>query len=444
MDITLDKTSDCVAELRAVVPAGDVQEKKKSILATYSKNARIPGFRPGKAPVSVVSRHFSKEVSEQLQEELRADVRSGVLEEHPGMKVLDFGLLAMQEEADGSCAFTSTLTLVPQFELPEYKGLEVSVPGTEVTDAEVEEAMNRYAETAATFERVERAAATGDIVVMDFVTSVEGKPTAEYCGRSVGFMEGREGYHFALGEDSFIPGLAEGLVGAAAGDTRRVLCALQEEFPYKELAGKEVLFECTVKEVQEKRVPELSVELFSGVLPGKSLDEVREEVRKHLREAKERSNEELKAEQVSEKLAESLSFSLPEELVEQENANTVQRKIYAAIQEGNYDAAKDMDALRAEAKSDTERNLRVYFALLEIAEREHISATDQEVMSAIARMAEQARETNIKGFIRKLQNENRITGIRLSIVTSKVLDLLVRNAKVTTTTEAGDTPAAEA
>lgn len=431
MDITLDKTNDCLAELRAVVPAGDVKEKKNSILAAYCRNARVPGFRPGKAPASVIARHFAKEVTEQLHDDLRSAAQSAVLEQNPALKVLDFGALSLTEEADGSCTITSSLTLVPQFELPEYMGLEVSVPNTDVTDEEVEKTMLRYAETSATFEPVERAAAKGDIVVMDFKTSVEGKPAAEYCGRSVGFMEGREDYHFAIGDDTFIPGLGEGLVGASAGDSRQVPCTLQEDFPFTELAGKEVLFDCTVKEVQEKRVPELTVELFKGVLPGETLDEIREGVRKHLQDAIVRNNEELKADQISDKLADQLSFSLPEDLVERENENTVQRKIYAAFQEGKYNVSKELDTLRAEAKVETERNLRVYFALLEIAEREHITATDQEVMNSITHMAEQAREKNLKAFVRKLQSENRITGIRLSIVTSKVIDLLVRNAKVT-------------
>lgn len=109
----------------------------------------------------------------------------------------------------------------------------------------------------------------------------------------------------------------------------------------------------------------------------------------------------------------------------------MQRKIYAAIQSGDYEAAKDMDAVRESAKGETERNLRVYFALQEIARREMITATDKEMLDAITNMAAQAREKNLKGFIRKLQRENRMTGIRLSIVTSKVIDLLARNAKVT-------------
>lgn len=154
-------------------------------------------------------------------------------------------------------------------------------------------------------------------------------------------------------------------------------------------------------------------------------------MRENIKSNKERSNDEAKADQISEKLADQLSFALPADLVERENENTAQRKMYAAIQAGDYESVKDMDAVREAAKAETERNLRVYFALQEIARREHVTATEAEMLDAIQNMARQAREKNLKNFVRKLHRENRMTGIRLSIVTSKVLDLLARNAKVT-------------
>ena len=431
MDITLEKTSDCRAELRAVAPAADVQAKKKSILAAYGRNARLAGFRPGKAPASVVAKHYAKEVEEQLRQELVGEMQRQLLEENQKLKVLEFANLNVTELEDGSSELTCALTVIPEFELPVYEGLEVSVPGTEVSDEEVQDTLQKYAEASATYDPVERAAAKGDMVVMDFKTSVDGKSVAEHVGRSLGWIEGREDYRFAVGEDDYIPGLADGLVGMSAGESKDIVCTMNEDFVIGDLAGKAVTFACTVKQVLEKRVPEISAELFEKILPGKSLDEVREEVRKNLKASKERSNEDAKADQISEKLADQLSFSLPEELVDRENENTVQRKVYAAIQSGNYEISKDMDALRAEARKETERNLRVYFALQEIAEREHVVATDQEVMQEISRMAQQARERNIKSFVRKLQQEGRITGIRLSIITSKVMELLVRRSKET-------------
>ncbi len=431
MDITIDKTSDCQATLKAVVSAAKAATVKDGIISGYLKSARIAGFRPGKAPKSIVAKRYAEAIKDEFDYKIQSEIQNKALDANPDLKVLEFGTPEFTEQADGSYVLTSTLTIVPEFELPEYTGIEVTVPSTDVSDDEVQQTLQKYAESSATHEVVERASTQDDIVVIDFKTTVEGKPTAEFCGKPVGFFEGREGHWVSLKEERFIPELSDGLVGVSAGETKEIVATMKEDFPLSDLCGKEVTFSCTVKEVREKRVPEITPELFAGSLPGKSLDEIKELVRENMKASKERSNDEAKADQISEKIADQLTFALPAELVERENENTVQRKVYAAIQAGNYDIAKDMDALREEAKTETERNLRVYFALQEIARREAIEATDSEMYDAIVRMAEQAREKNIKTYIRKLQRENRMTGIRLSIITSKVLDLLARNAKVT-------------
>ena len=431
MDITIDKTSDCQATLTAIATPAEVTAIKDAAINAYAKNVRIPGFRPGKAPKSVIAKRFAEGIADELDARIKADAQEQALEQNPELKVLDFGAPTTTAEADGSYKLVTTLTIVPEFELPEYMGIEVTIPTDEVSDEEVQDTLQKYAESSAEHVVVERASAKGDIVVIDFKTSVEGKPTAEYCGKPVGFMEGREDYWVTLEEDRFMPELADGLVGVSAGESKDITANLKEDFPISDIAGKEVVFHCTVKEVREKQVPEVTVELFEAALPGKTMEEIRDIVRENLKGNKERSNDEAKAEQISEKLADQLSFELPESLIERELDNTVQRKVYAAIQSGNYDVAKDMDALRAESVEETKRNLRVYFALQEIAHREHIFATDQEMLEAISAMAKQARENNLKSFIRKLQREGRMTGVRLSVITSKVIDLLARNAKVT-------------
>ena len=431
MDITIDKTSDCQATLTAIADPKKVASIKNAAIAAYSANARIPGFRPGKAPKSVIAKRFAEGIADELDARIKAEVQDKVLEENPELKVLEFGEPTTTVEEDGSYKLVSTLTIVPEFELPEYMGIEVTIPSDEVSDEEVQDTLQKYAESSAEHVVVERASAKGDIVVIDFTTTVEGKPTAEFCGKPVGFMEGREGHWVAIEEDSFMPGLPQGLEGVSAGDVKDLVLTMKEDFPISDLAGKDVTFHCTVKEVREKRVPEITPELFAGALPEKSMDEIKEIVRTNLKASKTRANDEAKADQISEKLADQLSFALPQELVERENQNTVQRKMYAAIQAGNYDVAKDMEALTAEAMKETERNLRVYFALQDIARKEHIVATEQELLEAMSSMARQAKEKNLKNFIRKMYRENRVQGIRLSVVTSKVIDLLVRNAKVT-------------
>lgn len=443
MDITLNKTSDCQATLSATVTADEVKAAKASILTRYSSFARIPGFRPGKAPKSVVEKRYAKEIGEELDSRLRGNVQEKALEENPELKVLDYGAVEAGLQEDGSFSMTTTLTIVPDFELPEYMGIEVTVPSTDVSDAEVEETMQKYAETAAEHVVAERASAKGDIVVINFKTTIDGVPTAEAVGKPVGFLEGREGHWVSLSDDRFIPELAEGLVSVSAGESKDITATLKEDFPITDLAGKTVVFHCDVTEVREKKVPEVNEELFASVLPGKSMDEVRATVRENLKASKERSNDEAKADQISEKIADQLSFVLPADLVERENENTVQRKVYEAMQQGDYEAYKNIDSIRENSKTETERNLRVYFALQEIARRESISASDAEVMDALSNMARQAREKNLKAFVGKMVRENRITGVRLSIITSKVLSLLARNAKVTVGEPQAEEPKAE-
>lgn len=433
MEITINKTSDCQATVTVHIPAEEVTNRKDKIISSFLLNTRIPGFRPGKAPKAVVAKRYANAITEELEHQLIKEAREKALDENPSLKVLDFGTPETGLKEDGSFSYSSTATIIPEFELPEYMGIEVSVPSTEVTDQEVEDALAHYAEASAEHVVVDRPSTEKDIAVIDFKTTIEGKPAAEYCGKPVGFMEGRDGHWISLEGDRFIPGLAEGLIGLAAGDTKDIAVTMKEDFPISELQNKEVTFQCTVKEVREKQVPAISPDLFAGTLPNKTMDEIRSIVRDNIKSNKERANDESKADQISEKLADQLNFALPAELIERENENTVQRKIYAAIQNGNYEISKDMDALRESCKAETERNLRVYFALQEIASREHIIATEQEMLNAIANMAQQAKEKNLKSFIRKLQRENRMRGINLSIVTSKVLDLLARNAKVSTT-----------
>ncbi len=430
MDIIIEKTNDCQATLKATATAEEVSIIKGKIAASYIKSAQVPGFRPGKAPKSVIVKRYASAIDEETETQLQGDIQEKTLSENPDLKVLEFGKPEGSFQEDGSYSISSDMTIVPEFDLPDYMGLSVSVPSTDVSDEEVEETLKGFAESSAQYEETERAAAMGDVTVIDFTTSIEGKPTAEYCDKSIGFMEGREGHWVSMEDDQFMPGLAEGLVGLSKGESKEIVITMKEDFPIAELSGKEVTFSCSVTEVREKLVPEITEELFASALPGKSIEDIKEIVRENLKNNKERSNEEAKADQISEQLADKLDFPLPEALLERENSNTVQRKIYAAIQAGNYEIAGNQESLQEESRVETERNLRVYFTLQEIARRENIDATDSEMIEQINQMAEQAKEKNLRKFIAKLQKENRMTGIRLSIVTSKVLDLLARNAKV--------------
>ncbi|MBR5878242.1 MAG: hypothetical protein IKY91_01730, partial [Akkermansia sp.] len=165
MDIKIDKTSDCQATLTAIATPAEVTAIKDAAINAFAKNARIPGFRPGKAPKSVIAKRFAEGIADELDARIKADVQDQALEENPELKVLDFGTPTTSQEEDGSYKLVSTLTIVPEFELPEYMGIEVSIPTDEVSDDEVQDTLQKYAESSAEHVVVERASAKGDIVV---------------------------------------------------------------------------------------------------------------------------------------------------------------------------------------------------------------------------------------------------------------------------------------
>ena len=177
-------------------------------------------------------------------------------------------------------------------------------------------------------------------------------------------------------------------------------------------------------------MPEITVELFKDLVPGESLDEIREEVRKNMKASKEQINEASKANQITDYLADKLDFPLPDSLVESQTEEVLWRKKMSEIRAGNFKTSEDSDSLRDEARKDAIRSLHVYFALQQIADKEKISVSSGEMTNEVIRRAERDGESDIKAYIRKLQREDRITGISTSLIVSKVMDQLVKKAKV--------------
>ena len=181
------------------------------------------------------------------------------------------------------------MTVVPEFELPEYKGIEVKVPSSEVTEADVEESLNSLAEQIAEFVPVDRAAKMDDVAIIDFKTTLEDKPVAEAVGKPVGFLEGRENQWMKVEDDQFLPGFASALEGLKAGDSKDITVTIPDTFPIAELRGKDLVFHTTVKEVREKELPAIDDEFAAKVLPGKTLEELKAAVKENIADRRSQS-----------------------------------------------------------------------------------------------------------------------------------------------------------
>lgn len=438
MNIVVEKQPKCVATLRVEIPAEKVQGQRDQIVRGFASKARVPGFRPGKAPKALVEKKFEKEITEELNERLFNEAFDEALKQE-NLKVLDFGIPENLTTApDGGLSFVSKLTLAPEVQLPEYKGIKVTVPPIEVPDEDLQSQLQALRERFADFQNIEgRAAAMADFAVIDYSSTVEGKSTEEFLGKPAGYLSNREAYWVRLDEKAFLPGFAAQLVGLNIGDTKDVTVTLPEDFPVADLRGKEMVFSVSLKELKEALLPELDDELAAKLAPGKTMAEITEIIRENMQQERKRRIEDMKVNQIVAHFNSLVDFELPEELVTQETQSQADAMVRRGVQAGmsEDEIESQQTEIFASAGHQAISNLRTNFILQEIGRVEKITVTDAELVNHLARVA-QSRKLSPKKFIKDMNRSGRLPSIRSSIGIGKAIDFLVQNAEVVESAEA--------
>lgn len=438
MNIVVEKQPKCVATLRVEIPAEKVQGQRDQIVRGYASKARVPGFRPGKAPKALVEKKFEKEISEELNERLFNEAFDEALKQED-LKVLDFGIPENLTTApDGAISFISKLTLAPEVQLPEYKGIKVTVPPVEVPQEELDAQLQALRERFADFKNIEgRAAAMEDFAVIDYSSTVEGKPTEEFLGKPAGYLSSREGFWVRLDEKAFLPGFAAQLVGMNAGDSKEVTVTIPDDFPVEDLRGKEMVFSVKLNELKEAILPELDDELAAKLAPGKTIAEITEIIRENMQQERKRRIDDMKVNQIVAHFNSLVDFELPDELITQETQSQADAMVRRGVQAGmsEEEIESQQTEIFASAGQQAVTNLRTNFILQEIARVEKITVTDAELVNHLARVA-QDRKVSPKKFIKDLNRGGRLPSIRSSIGIGKAIDFLVQNAEVVESTEA--------
>lgn len=434
MNIVVDKQPKCLATLSVEVPSSDVAAKRKEITTTYIAQAKIPGFRPGKTPKNLIEKRFGKQITEELNEALFSEACDQALEKE-NLSVLDFGFPEkLEQREDGSITFETTLILAPEFELPEYKGIEIKTPPAAVTDEELEEQLKSLQERLAKFEDIaDRPLQLDDIAVVDFTTTVDGKPLTEVIGEEKGnYLAKRENHWLPIKEGAFLPGYAEQLIGLNEGDKKDVTITLDDQFPFEELRGKEMTLHTSVEGIKSAELPELNDEFAEKLVPGKTLDDLKGMIHDNMSEEKKKQIGEFKVNQLIEQLNNAVEFDLPDEIVQRETQNQAN----VLVEEGQKQGASDEEMLKRQeeifsvATQRANTNLRTNFLLQKIASAEKLSVSDADLLGHISKIAESRKEP-IKKVIKDLQKKDQIQSIRNSMLIGQTIDFLLEHAKVT-------------
>jgi trigger factor len=437
MNIVVEKQPKCVATLRVEIPADKVQGQREQIVRGYASKARIPGFRPGKAPRAVVEKRFEKDINEELHGQLVNEAFDEALKQE-NLKVLDFGSPdGITNQPDGGISFATKILLAPEFSLPEYKGLTVTVPPLDVPDDDLQAQLKSLQERFADFKNIEgRSAAMGDFAVIDYTSTVDGKPTEEFLGKPAGYLSGREGFWIRLDDKAFLPGFAAQLEGMNPGDTREIKLTLPEDFPVADLQNREMTFSVKLGELKEAELPALDDELAAKLAPGKSLAEITDIIRENMGHERKRRIDDMKVNQIVAQLNSQLDFELPDELINQETQSQADAMVSRGMQAGmsELEIASQQAEIFASAGQQALTNLRTNFVLQEIARTENISVSDAELVNHLARLA-QSRKIAPKKFIKDMQKNGRLPSVRSSILIGKAIDFLVEQANVVESAE---------
>jgi trigger factor len=411
------------------VAADALERALRSAAAELGREIRVPGFRSGKVPAEVVLQQVGREAV--MDEALRRGLPEWYEE-----AVADAGITTVGDpqldlsdlpEKGSPLAFTIEVGVVPPAKLGEYKGLEVGRREPSVDAQEVQAELERLRESLASLETVDRPAGRGDFAVIDFAGSIDGES-----------FEGGEarGHLVELGSGRLIPGFEEQLEGVSAGDERQVSVTFPDDYQAERLAGKDAVFAVQVKEVKEKRLPELDDDFAVEAGGYDSLDELRAEIEQRIGEAEERAIEaEFREAAVDSAVAVS-QVEVPHELVHAKAHDmwhrTARRLAAQGIDPNQYltMTGKTEEELVTEAEPDAERALKREAVLAEIVKAEGIEVSAEEVSQALREAAgPDASDKQLKRALKRARKQGAEEALREDIAMRKAVDLLVESAK---------------
>ena len=418
--------------MKIELPSEEVSKEWDTIANSFARFAKIPGYRPGKAPRAVIDKRFRKEI----QDEVTKKLVSKSYREAVAQKKLRVASLTNVEQVqfgdDKSMKFEATIVTAPEFKLPDYKNIKVELPDTKVTEEEINATLERLRDQTADFvDAPDRAAQMDDFVVIDFEGTVDGKPISEVAPNASKNLHGGKKFWLRLAPDNFLPKFCEQIVGQKKEETRTVTVDFPADFLAKELAAKQASYAVTLREIKERVLPEVNDEFAAKLLPGKSLADLRHQIEHDLEHEKEHQVEHAKEEQILKHLHEKTKFDVPPPLLRNEMKHALAELVQRNRARGVPDEMlkeKEKELIEA-AAGVAHHRLKTNFILERIAEQEKIEVTREDVDLRIKQEAQRYSISSDK-MRKELEEHDQLNSLAEQILLAKTLDFLKANVSV--------------
>ncbi|MGZ6237756.1 MAG: trigger factor [Syntrophales bacterium] len=402
----------------------EVKKELDTVYRDVAKKAKIKGFRPGKVPRDVLESLYKDHAEEETISNLVNRYYWEALKENKINAVTQPDIEQKGIEADKNFTFTAVVEIEPVIDPTGYIGLELEKERHEVKDSDVEARLEEIRDMFGTMEEMEadRGVSQGDFVVIDFEGFVKGKPLKEMKA---------ENYLLEVGSKRFIPGFEEQLIGMKKNKTEQIAIKLPDDYHAKHLAGEEVEFSVTLKNIKEKKLPEIDDKFIKNFEKYESLDDLKEDVRKTLEEENISREDSTFKSLIIEKLLECNKFEVPQAFVNRQVAYMIDdmQKRLAARGVKRDETPERYKELYDIYKDEAVKIVRTILLLKHISEKEAITVSDQEVEDKIREMA-QLRGQNYDSLKESLQSGNMMDDIRSEILNAKVFAFIEDKAKV--------------
>lgn len=430
VNVTVEILAPCKKLMRVEVEPEKIEETFEEVTREFQRQARFPGFRPGKAPKEMVFKRFETEIQDKVKSKVITDSYRAAVAEQKIIPVVAPDVEEVQFTRGQPLHFVATVETAPEFDLPEYKGLRAQREIGGTTPADIERALNLFRERQKTFLTVDRAVRRGDVAVVNYHGPCEGKPLTEMAPTAKGLTENKA-FWIETEKDSFLPGFSGQLLGANAGEKRTVSIDFPADFMLAPLAGKKGVYEVEVVEVKEKLLPEMD-QKFAESWGAKSLEALREGVRADLQNEWNQTQNRKIRQQVTQALLQSIQCDLPEAVVAAETRNLVYNIVSENQQRGVPKEALDAekDNIYATANNMARDRIKAMFVFQKIAEKEGIRVEQTEILARLQTLAVE-HKMPVEKLYQELDKNHRVEEvIHRPILHDKVINLLVQYAKI--------------
>ena len=425
MKVTVEELSPSKRALQVELPPEQVAARMEATLKELSRKVHIPGFRKGKVPPNIIQRRFQSDLQEEVLRELIPDSYRQALTQVDFTPVSQPRVEDVQFHAGEPLRYRAIVEVKPPVTVKDYRGIPLERKAVEVTDQEVDRAIEFLREDAAEYVPMEGwPALRDDLIVLDHEGTIHGKPFKGGSGKNLTLL---------LGQGGYLPGFGEQVVGLQKGDTKQFRLSFPADSLRKDLGGRTADFKVTIKEVKKRRVPELNDEFARTVGDAETVTALRDKLREQLKARKTREQEGELKRALMEKLASAYEMELPETLVEAE-ASALLQEMLGAVRAGGgrvQGLDENAEALSARALELARRRVKESILLEAAARQENLTVSDAEVDAEIENMVAAYPAEGGGAVRRAMEDPGRRAGLKARLLERKALDFLYQQARIT-------------